>query len=198
MDSKEKVEVLVSCYDAFKKGELKNEPARLLCERILEDLEREEFECSEPDDASAVVQTWFDECYYDDLGANGAWGVVVTDDVDGISVVYTTSDDSTWVDASQLLELAAVSFESGKAAPLPEWFETTWVGLTQEGAESMIDEMDEGEAARLLAKCGIELSDSDEPSYRVGYQDYDCPREALLEVVTEKSDIDRARILEYA
>ncbi len=45
MDSKEKVEVLVSCYDAFKKGELKNEPARLLCERILEDLEREEFEC---------------------------------------------------------------------------------------------------------------------------------------------------------
>ncbi|OYD53653.1 hypothetical protein CGK74_11945 [Thauera propionica] len=198
MDSKEKVEVLVSCFDAFKKGELNNEPARLLCERILEDLEREEFECSDPDDSKAVVQAWFDECYYDDLGASGDWGVVVTDDEEDTFVVYTTSSESTWVNASQLLELAVVSSESGNPAPLPDWHERPWAGITQEVAESMVEEMDEDEVVRLLEQNGISASDGDEPIYYVKFQPYDDPREALLEAVTNKSDIDRARILEYA
>jgi len=198
MDSKEKVEVLVSCFDAFKKGELNNEPARLLCERILEDLEREEFECSDPDDSKAVVQAWFDECYYDDLGASGDWGVVVTDDGEDTFVVYTTSSESTWVSASQLLELAAASSRSGDPTPFPDWHERSWAGITQEVAESMVEEMDEDEVVRLLEQNGIRPSDEDEPIYYVKFQPYDDPREALLEVVTEKSDIDRAGILEYA
>lgn len=198
MDSKEIVEELVSNYDSFKKGELKNEPARLLCERIVADLDNEEFECQDPTDVRAVVEGWFKECYNDRLGADGQWGVVVTYNGEVTCVEYTTSEESTWVVAYQLLELAALSSKLGEPAPLPEWFEGTWIGVTQEGAESMIEEMDEDEAVRLLGKYGIELSDGDEPSYRVGYQDYYSPKKALLEVVTDKHEIDRARILEFA
>lgn len=179
-------------YHAYKRDELKNEPARLLCEHLDIELDFDSHSTVE-----AAIATWLGGIDLDELGDDGELGgVSVTTGIQGDIAEYDSGYDTTWVSAVRLLELADEAEQTGTAAPVPGWFEEDWKGMTQNLAENVVSDMSPARAVAILnAKgCATRTVDGCE-EYKVGHRWFDDPKAALMDWLEDLRPTDRATAL---
>lgn len=194
------VATLVRYFRAYKRGELKNEPARLLCDYLDSELEQDDDTPLE-----TAVSAWLATVDLDDLGESGCLGGVTVDEgAEGYVVEYGRGEEYLWLTGSTLLELAQKA-DNEDFTPFPDWFEHSWTGITLRGAKRLIEELDYAEVIDILAMQGIRDESCDEgdedeteeatPTFKVGFQVFYDPKEALLELVEDLSTTRRAKVL---
>lgn len=175
--------------ELYQTGELDNEPARLICEYIDDNSDQP---------LEELLGKILGNRFFGDSGELG--GVTIDETTDGYNVQYTSGHCCTWLRFDALLDLAEIADKTGYAAPIPDWFETEWMGIEQDLAEQMIDEMSYEDAQRLADKLVdsryIEDDEDDKMEYRVGYAPWTTDvKEALKDYLDMKSPEEKIELL---
>ena len=165
-------------YQQYQAGTLNNEPARLLCEYL---------SCQDGD-LIAEIGWLVSQAYRDSFGSNGELGGInVIEDCHQCIVDYVTSDDSTWLTVDALIELADKA-TADCPAPLPDWFELAWMGMTFELAKATASAFSPVEASELLQHLDVETREIDgADEYRIGWRWLNDPNRALIGYMAELS-----------
>lgn len=165
-------------YLQYQAGTLNNEPARLLCEYL----------SSQDDDLIPEIGWLVSQAYRDSFGSKGELGGInVTEDCHQCIVDYVTSDDSTWLTVDALIELADKA-TADCPAPLPNWFELAWMGMTFELAKTTASAFPPMEASELLQHLDVETREVDGvDEYRIGWRWLNDPNRALIGYMAELS-----------
>lgn len=186
----ERIALVRDYYARYQADELRNEPARLLCD-YLSELAENEFD--------ATLAAFLADENLGHAGRQGQLGgVKVDEDVDGYCIDYTTSYDATWLTLRALLDLAEAADATDVEAPLPDWFETSWMGMTQALAAQRVLALDEEDVLALLRQSPVVMREEDEveddmPSSGWGHAN---PREALLGLLEDMAPQERRAFLE--
>ena len=186
----ERIARVLDYYARYQADELRNEPARLLCDYLSK---LEENECD-----VTLAEFLADESL-DHAGRQGQLGgVKVDEDVDGYCIDYTTSYDATWLTLRALLDLAEAADATDVEAPLPDWFENSWMGMTQALAAQRVRALGEEDVLALLRQSPVVMgeegnAEDDTPSSGCGQVN---PREALLGLLEDMAPQERRAFLE--
>jgi len=188
-------ESLARYLNNFRRDELRNEPARLLCDYLVYELELDNRL-----KVSSVLAGWLDSTDLDRLGDSGELGgVSITEGVDKDIVEYGYGEDFTWLTAANLLKLADEADSTGNPNPAPDWYEASWKGITLGLAEALIQDMNCSEAMATLAAQGVSVHiEEGVPEFKVGFRWFEDPKAALLELVENLSATRRAEVLRRA
>lgn len=165
-------------YQEYQAGTLNNEPARLLCEYL----------SSQDGNLIAEIGWLVSQAYQDSFGSNGELGGInVTEDCHQCIVDYVTSDDSTWLTVEALIELADIA-SADCPAPLPDWFESDWMGMTFELAKATASAFTPMEASEMLQHLDVETREVDGvDEYRIGWRWLNAPHRALIGYMADLS-----------
>jgi len=187
------VQTLARYINDFERDELRNEPARLLCEYLVSELDLGEDSTT----MECALSNWLKNVNLDALGDAGELGgVVVTAGIGEDIVEYENSYDTTFITASTLLQLAEEADRTGNPAPVPSWYDEAWKGITLRLAEERVTEMTCAEIMAVLAAEQVPVRIEDGiPEFKVGFHWFDDPKAALLDLVVDRSAIDRAKVL---
>lgn len=159
----ERAQTVKRYYALYQEGELENEPARLICE-YFENEGDQDF-----DGLLAKVLTTKDFGNSGELG-----GVNIDEGIEGYDVRYTSDSCCTWQTFDALLDLAKIADEGGLSAPIPDWFDDSWMGIEQDLAEQMIDEMSLEDAEGLADELGICVYDDEDEDEEEKEKEYRC------------------------
>lgn len=186
-----KLSNLVRYFQAYMQDELNNEPARLLCEYL-----EGNFDLDDESDIKEIFSDWLDRSDFNSRGLSGELGgITVTQGVEECFVEYGQGEDYLWLSLGALLGLAEIAETTGNPAPLPDWYEPGWMGITQGLAERLIQEMDCAEATSILKGYIAHVYGGDDPVERNFDSWFDDPKTTLEELVEDRSPAERAKLL---
>lgn len=170
----------------YQTGELENEPARLICEYI---------ESNSDQPCEELLGKALGKRSFGNAGELG--GVNIDESTDGYDVQYTSDSCCTWLEFDALLDLAEIADKTGCAAPIPDWFETEWMGVEQDLAEQMVDEMSYEDAKTLAYELvDSRFNEDDKEEYRNGWASWTTDaKEALKEHLNRKSPEEKRKLL---
>jgi hypothetical protein len=188
---------LVRYFQAYMQGELNNEPARLLCEYV-----ESNFDLDDESNIKEIFSDWLDRSDFNNLGLSGELGgITVTQGIEECFVEYGQGEHYSWLSLGVLLELAEIAETTGNSAPLPDWYEPEWMGITQGLAERLIQEMDCAEATSILEEYIAQVYCRDDPYWEDAPVErnfdswFEDPKKTLEELVEDRSPEERAKLL---
>jgi len=184
---------LAGYFSEFKNGTLNNEPARLLCEFFENELDIDEIQ--EPVEA---ITDWLNRTQLNLFGNDGSLGGArITCDIENDIVEYGRGENFTWLTADALIELAEEAQRTGEHTPAPEWFESSWMGITYELAKKHIEEMGDAEVLAALERRGVQTryGKDENLEFRLGQDWTKNPRAALIDWIESDSPERLAELL---
>lgn len=176
---------LAGYFSEFKNGTLNNEPARLLCEFF-----ENELEIDESQEPAEAITDWLNRTRLNLFGNDGRLGGArVTCDIESSIVEYGCGENFTWFTADALIELAEEAQRTGDPKPVPEWFDSSWMGITYELAKKYIEKMGDTEVLAVLERRGVQTryDEDDNLQFRLGWDWTDNPRAALIDWIENDS-----------